>query len=357
MAWNFQNPLSDSPYTGNAAAGTWADFARKMGYTRDPMVTPPADEHYQAPPTLSQDFLDYAKSKGYTFGTNILNRNDSESGLFQNGSLVDSKLHRNTLRDTGLNRTIDTYLPLAIAAAGAYGALGPGGLGSAGNSAIGSSVGAPEALGSFALDAGAFPSLPAAQQAALASSAGASSLASTLAPEALGTFAAGSPGLAPGLLELPAAEQAALAAAAGGAAEASVPAAFNAAKDSAAYSASNGLTGSQLGAMTTAPAVPAQSGLLSSLTSGASAISQFAKDNPLLAKLGMMAAGGLLSVPGGQSGMSGSAGPAKTWSSPLQTGLLNPVEQRMPAPIQSNPNALAVQGNPYAGAWQYLRGG
>lgn len=120
---------------------------------------------------------------------------------------------------------------------------------------------------------------------------------------------------------------------------------------------SQAVQGTPLTASSPLTAANGAPGLLSTLQSGASAISQFAKDNPLLTKLGMTAAGGLLGGVGGTSSPTQYTGPAKQWSSPLQTGIVNPVQQVMPGAIQNNPNALAVQGNPYAGAWQYLRGG
>lgn len=114
------------------------DWAKQIGFTGNPLVQAAADGSYQAPPTLSQDFIDYANRNGYTFGTRALNRNDAETGLFQNGQLVGSKLYRNTLRDTGFNRAVDRYLPIGLAAMGAYGALG--GFAPAGGAAGGSAA-------------------------------------------------------------------------------------------------------------------------------------------------------------------------------------------------------------------------
>jgi len=125
IPWSLNGLSAGSPYVAGAPAGSWADdWARMMGYSGNPLVTPTADEHYQAPATLDPAFIDYANQHGYQFGTRGLNRNDSETGLFQNGQLVGSKVYRNTLRDSGFNRAVDRYLPVALAAMGGYGAMG-----------------------------------------------------------------------------------------------------------------------------------------------------------------------------------------------------------------------------------------
>ena len=100
MAWQM-NPLASGDMYAGGPNLSVADWAAKMGFKGNPLQQLAADEHYQAPPTLSQEFLDYAKANGYGFGDQVLNRNDVQSGLFKDGQLLDSVVHRNTLRDTG----------------------------------------------------------------------------------------------------------------------------------------------------------------------------------------------------------------------------------------------------------------
>lgn len=187
---------------------------------------------------------------------------------------------------------------------------------------------------------------------------------------------------------------------------AAAPAVFNAAADSQLASSQLGITGAQSAATATAPAavdlgslggitstaapmplealraselagystngtlpssaaVPTTSGgLLSGLPSGikdaTTGTLQWLKDNPTLGRLLLGGATSLLSQSG--SGSSGSTAPAKTgpavqWTSPMQQGLLSPVQQYAPPAIQQNqPAGLLAQGYANDGAWRYLKG-
>lgn len=129
IPWTLNALATGNPYAGGSPQAQWAyEYAKQMGYGGDPYSFNPDPEAHEAP-GLSQDFINYARDNGYTFGSRALNRNDVETGLFQNGNLLGSNVHRNTLRDTGFNRAVDKYLPVALAAMGGYAALQPAGLG------------------------------------------------------------------------------------------------------------------------------------------------------------------------------------------------------------------------------------
>lgn len=176
------------------------------------------------------------------------------------------------------------------------------------------------------------------------------------------------------------------------------PSVFNAAADSQAYNQAAGITGQQAaaaakvpvtvnltnagGTMATAGGVKGAidlgaqvvrdavsgtplSGVGGAVADAAQATSkavtpaaQWLKDNPTLGRLLLGAGTSLLMSSGG----SGSATPARTavnpkqWNTPIQMGLLSPVQQYFPAPVQTRPAGLLADGFQADGAWRYLRG-
>lgn len=87
--------------------------------------------------------------------------------------------------------------------------------------------------------------------------------------------------------------------------------------------------------------------------------SSFLKDNPLLGRLLTSGAVSLLAGSGSNSsgGSQAPSGPPVQWNSPLQQGLLSPVQQYAPAAItQQRPAGLLAQGFANDGAWRYLKG-
>lgn len=159
-------------------------------------------------------------------------------------------------------------------------------------------------------------------------------------------------------------------------------AAFNAAADSQAMNAAQGITGAEAaavakvpptvnmgslgGTMGTAGGLPGllqtggqiASDAIGAVKDVASPTWQFLKDNPTLGRLLLGGATSLLSSQGsGSSGASGApSGPPVQWNSQLQKGLLAPVQQYAPAAIQQRPAGLLAQGNAGDGAWRFLRG-
>lgn len=173
------------------------------------------------------------------------------------------------------------------------------------------------------------------------------------------------------------------------------PEAFNAAKDSQLASSQLGITGAESAAAATAPAtvnlgslggtmgtagglqgmmaeasqgmadamtapnaVTGGGGLLGQASSVVNPGLQWLKDNPTLGRLLLGGATGLLSGSGSSGGGSSTVntGPAKQWTSPLQQGLLSPVQQYAPAAIQQRPAGLLAQGYANDGAWRFLGG-
>jgi hypothetical protein len=83
------------------------------------------------------------------------------------------------------------------------------------------------------------------------------------------------------------------------------------------------------------------------------------KANPVMGRLIMSGATGLLSGAGGGSSSEPQApsGPPVQWNSNLQQGLLSPVQQYAPpAVVQNRPAGLLAQGYANDGAWRYLGG-
>lgn len=98
-------------------------------------------------------------------------------------------------------------------------------------------------------------------------------------------------------------------------------------------------------------------GLLSAIP-GATEAAAWMKQNPTLGRLITGGATSLLASAGG--GSSGSApapvDPVK-WNSPIQQGLLSPVQQYAPEPVKQNkPAGLLAQGYANDGAWRFLGG-
>ena len=102
----------------------------------------------------------------------------------------------------------------------------------------------------------------------------------------------------------------------------------------------------------------ATGGMLGQLGGTVADAAKWMKDNPMLGKLLMSGATGLLSTAGGGSSSAPQQdyGPAKQWGSPLQQGLLGQVQQTMPSAIQQRPSGLLAQGTPNSGAWRFLGG-
>lgn len=161
------------------------------------------------------------------------------------------------------------------------------------------------------------------------------------------------------------------------------PSVFNAAADSQAYNAAAGITGAEAAAAANVPAtvnlanaggaMSTAGGLSGLLQSGGQmaadavgaakdAISptlQWMKDNPTLGRLLLGGATSLLSSAGGggsQAVAEAPAGPPVQWKSPIQHGLLAPVQQYAPEAIQKRPAGLLASGYENDGAWRYLRG-
>ena len=163
-------------------------------------------------------------------------------------------------------------------------------------------------------------------------------------------------------------------------ADAAAPTAFNAAADSQAASAAAGYNpatmatgipstvnlGTLGGTMGTAGGmqgafdVAKQAGgdMLGSASSTASDAATWMKQNPMLARLLMTGAGGLLGGAGGQSGSAAGAGaqsygPAKQWTAPssVDVSLLAPAQRQQPMGL------LDMSGHPNSGAWRFAKRG
>lgn len=110
------------------------------------------------------------------------------------------------------------------------------------------------------------------------------------------------------------------------------------------------------GALPSSAAVNAGGGLLDTLTGAAGTATQWLKDNPVLGRLLMSGAGALVSGLGGSGGGSSATptnyGPAKQWTSPIQSGLLSAprnVQQVQPGGLLGGP------GVANSGAWQWRK--
>lgn len=110
------------------------------------------------------------------------------------------------------------------------------------------------------------------------------------------------------------------------------------------------------GTLPSSAAVNAGGGLLDTLTGAAGTATQWLKDNPLMGRLLMSGAGALVSGLGGSGGGSSATptnyGPAKQWTSPIQSGLLSAprnVQQVQPGGL------LGGQGVANSGAWQWRK--
>lgn len=97
-------------------------------------------------------------------------------------------------------------------------------------------------------------------------------------------------------------------------------------------------------------------GLLGSLTGAAGNAASWLKENPVLGRLLMSGAGALVSGVGGSGGGSAATptnyGPAKQWTSPIQSGLLSAprnVQQVQPGGLLGGP------GVANSGAWQWRK--
>lgn len=168
-----------------------------------------------------------------------------------------------------------------------------------------------------------------------------------------------------------------------GAPSISQPFAFNAAADSQLASNQLGITGDQSAASATIPRTVnlvngggtsgTAGGLTGLLQTGSQVasdavsglannpLSQWMKDNPLLGRLALAGVGSLASSSGGGSSSaprsSSVVGPPVQWNSPIQQGLLSPVQQYAPPAItQMRPAGLLAQGFENDGAWRYLKG-
>ena len=110
------------------------------------------------------------------------------------------------------------------------------------------------------------------------------------------------------------------------------------------------------GALPSSAAVNAGGGLLDTLTGAAGTATQWLKDNPVLGRLLMSGASALVSGLGGSGGGSSATptnyGPAKQWTSPIQSGLLSAprnVQQVQPGGLLGGP------GVANSGAWQWRK--
>jgi hypothetical protein len=327
-------------------------------------------------------------------------------------------------KDTGFDKFAEVAVPLGLAAiaGGAAGLFGPVGGGAAGGAAgsagaIGAGEGAAQLAAYTAanpltaaqvtasmLPAGGLPGLGAVGGGLLAS-VPAETLASLEAftaanPVTMAEIAATVPnismpaaGITSGALEslnaYSAANPVAMPEIAATMPELSMPAmssaapAFNAAADSQLASSQLGITGAQSAAAATAPAtvnlgsLGGTMGTAGGISGALAGLKQQAadtlgggllgdattwmKNNPVLGRLIMSGATGLLSGAGGSSGSSGAAqapsGPPVQWNSNLQQGLLSPVQQYAPPAVQQQrPAGLLAQGYANDGAWRYLKG-
>ena len=96
--------------------------------------------------------------------------------------------------------------------------------------------------------------------------------------------------------------------------------------------------------------------MLGSLTGAAGNAASWLKENPVLGRLLMSGAGALVSGVGGSGGGSAATptnyGPAKQWTSPIQSGLLSAprnVQQVQPGGLLGGP------GVANSGAWQWRK--
>lgn len=111
------------------------------------------------------------------------------------------------------------------------------------------------------------------------------------------------------------------------------------------------------GTLPSSAAVNAGGGLLDTITGAAGTATQWLKDNPLMGRLLMSGAGALVSGLGGSGGGSAATGstnygPAKQWTSPIQSGLLSAprnVQQVQPGGLLGGP------GVANSGAWQWRK--
>lgn len=98
--------------------------------------------------------------------------------------------------------------------------------------------------------------------------------------------------------------------------------------------------------------------VLQSGSSGAGSIADWMKANPTIGRLVMAGASSLLSGAGGSGGSSPApvpSGPPVKWNSPIQQGLIAPVQQQMPG--QFAPGGLLAQGHANSGLWRFMNGG
>jgi hypothetical protein len=107
------------------------------------------------------------------------------------------------------------------------------------------------------------------------------------------------------------------------------------------------------------PAAQPATSVLGTVKDTIGSAAQWMKDNPVLGRLIMSGATGLLSGAGGGSPSTPQtpSGPPVQWNSNLQQGLLSPVQQYAPPAVQQNrPAGLLAQGYANDGAWRYLKG-
>ena len=318
----------------------------------------------------NQQFTDFLGQNKYSLGGGMMPGASKAEGYLTDQS--GNQLARGQYDWSGQDN-----LFMAAAAAALGGVAGPSVLGGA------EAAGESAALGMDqvgAMSGAAGDVAPAAFNAAADSQA--ASLAAGYAPASMGAGVT-APAVAYGVGGVPTLAEVAAGSAAGGSAQ---PAVFNAAADSQAASAAAGYnpatmaTGTpstvNLGSLggTTATTgglqgafdVAKQAGgdMLGSAGSTASDAAAWAKANPMLARLLMSGAGGLLGGLGGQSGsiagMGGQGyGPAKQWTAPssVDTSLLAPAQRQLPPQRQQPMGLLNVSGSPNSGAWRYLKGG